>query len=271
MTPVSPPARQRMPSPPSAAAIEAQGLFFSYPDGTAVLRGVDLTVRQGESVALIGPNGAGKSTLLLHFNGILRGTGELRVVGLPVEDKNLREIRRKVGVVFQDPDDQLFLTTVAQDVAFGPANIGLEKEEIAERVQEALAAVGMEGSGQRAAHHLSFGEKKRVAVATVLAMRPEVLVLDEPLSNLDPRAHRRLADILLALPATKVIATHDLPAAYQLCDRVVILDEGRIVADGPGEILLNDQPLLAAYGLELPYGFALPRSRRVRAPLRSLR
>jgi len=239
-------------------AIEAEGLRFGYPDGTQVLHGIDLVVRRGESVALIGPNGAGKSTLLLHFNGNLRGSGELRILGLAVEDKNLREIRRRVGVVFQDPEDQLFLTSVAQDVAFGPGNAGLQKDEIADRVREALAAVGMEGSGHRAAHHLSFGQKKRVAVATVLAMRPELLVLDEPLSNLDPRAHRHLADILLALPATKIIATHDLPAAHELCDRVVILDEGRIVADGPAHSVLGDRALLAAHGLELPYGFVLP-------------
>lgn len=246
-------------APPSSAppAIEARDLRFSYPDGTPVLRGIDLTVRQGESVALIGPNGAGKSTLLLHLNGILRGTGELRLFGLPVEDKNLREIRRSVGVVFQDPEDQLFLTSVAQDVAFGPGNLGLDKGEIAERVQEALTAVGMVGSGHRAAHHLSFGQKKRVAVATVLAMRPLLLALDEPLSNLDPGAHRHLVDILRALPVTKIIATHDLPAAHELCERTVILDEGRIVADGPTKALLNDQPLLAAHGLELPFGFYL--------------
>ncbi len=162
-----------------------------------------------------------------------------------------------MGVVFQDPEDQLFLTSVAQDVAFGPGNLGLDKDDIAVRVQEALAAVGMEGSGHRAAHHLSFGQKKRVAVATVLAMRPSLLVLDEPLSNLDPRAHRNVADILLALPVTKIIATHDLPSAYELCERVIILDEGRIVADGPSETLLNDPALLAAHSLELPRGFYL--------------
>jgi cobalt/nickel transport system ATP-binding protein len=253
----TPPSLDTAPSGASPPAIETKNLRFSYPDGTEVLRGIDLTVRQGESVALIGPNGAGKSTLMLHLNGILRGQGELRLFGLPVEGKNLREIRRMVGVVFQDPEDQLFLTSVAQDVAFGPGNLGLDKAEIADRVHEALAAVGMEGSGQRAAHHLSFGQKKRVAVATVLAMHPELLVLDEPLSNLDPRAHRHLVAILLALPVTKIIATHDLPAAYELCERVIILDEGRIVADGPTQTLLADQELLAAHGLELPFGFYL--------------
>lgn len=245
-------------SPSPLPALEVNDLRFSYPDGTAVLRGVDLTVAHGESVAIIGPNGAGKSTLLLHLNGILRGEGEVRVFGLPADSRNLREIRRRVGVVFQDPEDQLFLTSVAQDVAFGPANLGLEKAEIAVRVREALRAVGMEGHEHHAAHHLSFGQKKRVATATVLAMHPDLLVLDEPLTNLDPRARRELIDILRVLPVTKVVATHDLPATYELCERAVILDAGRIVADGPIESILADQELLAAHDLELPRGFSVP-------------
>lgn len=240
-------------------AVEAQDLHFAYPDGTEVLRGVGFTIRQGDSVAIIGPNGAGKTTLLLHLNGILRGTGNLHIFGLAVEDKNLREIRRQVGVVFQDPEDQLFLTSVAQDVAFGPANMGLEKDEIALRVKEALAAVGMQGYADRPAHHLSFGQKKRVATATVLAMRPEILVLDEPSSNLDPKSRRQLIHILQDLPVTKIIVTHDLPVAYELCERALILAEGRIVADGPTEDILLDEALLAAHDLELPYGFVPPR------------
>ncbi len=168
---------------------------------------------------MIGPNGAGKSTLLLHLNGILRGSGSVTVFGLPVEPKNLREVRRRVGVVFQDPEDQLFLTSVAQDVAFGPSNMGLDRDDIAERVADALAAVGMEGSGERSSHHLSFGQKKRIAVATVLSMRPDVLVLDEPTSNLDPKSRRRLIDILSGLPVTKIVVTHDMTVAYELCER----------------------------------------------------
>lgn len=241
-------------------AVVAENLGFAYPDGTEVLRGVGFTIQQGESVAIIGPNGAGKTTLLLHLNGILRGTGSLRVFGLSMEDKNLREIRRRVGVVFQDPEDQLFLTSVAQDVAFGPANMGLEKDEIALRVKEALAAVGMQGFEDRPAHHLSFGQKKRIATATVLAMRPDVLVLDEPSSNLDPKARRQLIHILQDLPVTKIIVTHDLPVAYELSERALILAGGRIVADGPIDDILLDKALLAAHDLELPYGFVPPRS-----------
>jgi cobalt/nickel transport system ATP-binding protein len=250
----------RLPLSGRPPAVEAAALRFSYPDGTEVLQGVEFIVEQGESVAIIGPNGAGKSTLLLHLNGILRGTGDLRILGLPLENKNLREIRRRVGVVFQDPEDQLFLTSVAQDVAFGPANMGLDRVEIEIRVKDALAAVGMQGFEDRSAHHLSFGQKKRVATATVLAMRPEVLVLDEPSSNLDPKARRHLIDILRDLPVTKIIVTHDLPVAYELCERALILSQGRIVADGPIDDILMDETLLASHDLELPYRFAPPSS-----------
>ncbi len=239
----------------SVPAVSIRGLKFSYPDGTPALERIDLTIEQGESVAVVGPNGAGKSTLLLHLNGILRGAGAISILGLPMNDKNLREIRRLVGVVFQDPEDQLFLTSVAQDVGFGPANLGLERGEIALRVDQALAAVGMDGSEDRSSHHLSFGQKKRVAVATVLSMRPEILVLDEPTSNLDPKSRRRVVEILRGLSATKIVVTHDLPVAYELCERAVILDRGRVVADGPALDILSDAELLAAHDLELPFGF----------------
>jgi cobalt/nickel transport system ATP-binding protein len=244
------------------AALDLRGVHFAYPDGHAALRGVDLAVAEGERVALLGPNGAGKTTLVLHLNGILHGgAGTVRVGGLAVDPRDravLTELRRRVGIVFQDPDDQLFLPTVAEDVAFGPANLGLRGAELDQRVTEALAAVGMAGHRDRVPHHLSFGQRRRVAVATVLAMRPDLLVLDEPSSNLDPASRRELAEILQALPVTMLMVTHDLPYALQLCPRSVILDDGRVVADGPTEDLLADADLLARHRLELPYGFAVP-------------
>jgi cobalt/nickel transport system ATP-binding protein len=240
-----------------SCAVELENLRFTYPDGTEVLKGISFTVAEGESVAIIGPNGAGKSTLLLHLNGILSGEGTVRIFGTTLAKSTFREIRRRVGVVFQDPEDQLFLTSVAQDVAFGPSNLGLENGEIEERVREALAAVGMSGYEDHPAHHLSFGQKKRVATATVLAMRPDVLVLDEPSSNLDPKARRQLITIIRRLPVTKIVVTHDLPVAYELCERALILSGGRVVADGPIDEILADSELLHANDLELPYGFAL--------------
>jgi cobalt/nickel transport system ATP-binding protein len=220
---------------------------------------VDLTVASGERVTLLGPNGAGKTTLVLHLNGILHGGGgAIEVAGLrvdPADRARLTEIRRRVGIVFQDPDDQLFMPTVAEDVAFGPANLGLRGDELRDRVDEALAAVGMAEHRDQVPHHLSFGQRRRVAVATVLAMRPEILVLDEPSSNLDPASRRELAEILQTLPVTVLMVTHDLPYALQLCSRAVILDAGRIVAEGPTADLLADPDLLREHRLELPFGF----------------
>jgi cobalt/nickel transport system ATP-binding protein len=242
-------------------SLDVRGVQYTYPDGHVALRGVDLSVRRAERVALLGPNGAGKTTLVLHLNGILSGGGGSVAVGGLTVDRDratLAEIRRRVGIVFQDPDDQLFLPTVGEDVAFGPANLGLRGAELAARVDEALAAVGMAEHRDRAPHHLSFGQRRRVAVATVLSMRPEILVLDEPSSNLDPAARRELAEILRSLPVTLLMVTHDLPYALELCDRSVILDEGAIVADAPTRELLADADLLAAHRLELPYGFAVP-------------
>ncbi len=237
-------------------ALEVTGLAFAYPGGTQALFGVDLSIGRGERVALLGPNGAGKTTLVLHLNGVHDAqAGWVRVGGLPVVKEHLREIRRRVGIVFQDPDDQLFMPTVRDDVAFGPANLGLRGDELDERVSEALAAVGMEDVTDRAPHHLSFGQRRRVAVATVLAMRPEILVLDEPSSNLDPAGRRELADILLSLGITMFMVTHDLPYALQLCPRSLVMNEGRIVADGATREILADQALMAANRLELPFGF----------------
>ncbi|SHN29040.1 energy-coupling factor ABC transporter ATP-binding protein [Cryptosporangium aurantiacum] len=236
--------------------LDVQGLAFAYPDGRQALFGVDLTVGRGERVALLGPNGAGKTTLVLHLNGIhTAGAGSVRVAGLPVIKENLTEIRRRVGIVFQDPDDQLFMPTVAEDVAFGPANLGLRGTALQERVTEALTAVGMAEFRDRAPHHLSFGQRRRVAVATVLAMRPEILVLDEPSSNLDPASRRELAEILRSLDVTLLMVTHDLPYALELCPRSVLLDGGVVVADAPTAELLLDAELMRKHRLELPYGF----------------
>jgi cobalt/nickel transport system ATP-binding protein len=240
-------------------AVEIRDLRFRYPDGTLALDGVDLVVEHGERLAILGPNGAGKSTLVLHLNGIHTPThGSVTIDGLAVDRSNMREIRRRVGVVFQDPDDQLFMPTVRDDVAFGPANLGLRGDDLETRVSEALDAVEMSGAADRAPHHLSFGQRRRVAVATVLAMRPTLLVLDEPSSNLDPRARRELADILMSLSIAVVVVTHDLPYALQLCDSAVVLNDGRITARGALRDLLIDTDTMAANRLELPFGFTVP-------------
>lgn len=236
--------------------LDVRGLAFAYPDGHQALFGVDLHVHRGERVALLGPNGAGKTTLVLHLNGILNaGAGSVTVSGLPVEKKNLQEIRRRVGIVFQDPDDQLFLGSVRQDVAFGPANLGVTGAALEQRVMTALDQVAMADFADRPPHHLSFGQRRRVAVATVLAMEPEILVLDEPSSNLDPASRRELADILRSLDVTVLMVTHDLPYALELCPRSVVLSDGVVVADGRTFDVLTDAPLMAAHRLELPWGF----------------
>ena len=237
-------------------SLRISGLAFAYPDGYQALFGVNLEIAKGERVALLGPNGAGKTTLVLHLNGLLSGgEGIVEVAGLPVEKQNFAEIRRRVGVVFQDPDDQLFMPTVRDDVAFGPANMGLSGSDLDARVDEALAQVAISEYADRPPHHLSFGQRRRVAVATVLAMHPEILVLDEPSSNLDPASRRELADILRSLDITLFMVTHDLPYALELCPRSVVISEGVVVADGPTrDILLND-PLMRANRLELPFGF----------------
>ncbi|MFI6103546.1 energy-coupling factor ABC transporter ATP-binding protein [Streptomyces sp. NPDC051310] len=237
-------------------SLAVRGLAYAYPDGHQALFGVDLTVERGERVALLGPNGAGKTTLVLHLNGILGGgVGTVEVAGLPVAKADLAEIRRKVGIVFQDPDDQLFMPTVREDVAFGPAAAGVRGAELEAVVMKALARVGMEAYADRPPHHLSFGQRRRVAVATVLAMEPEILVLDEPSSNLDPASRRELADILRSLDVTVLMVTHDLPYALELCPRSVVLSEGVIAADAPTRELLADEELMRRHRLELPFGF----------------
>jgi len=232
--------------------IRLNNITYAYPDGHHALDGINLRIARGESAALIGPNGAGKSTLLLHLNGIIPGEGRVFVNGEPVTEENLKEVRRKVGLVFQNPDDQLFSATVFDDVAFGPLNLGWSEERVRAAVADALEKVGLTGFAERAPHHLSFGERRRVAIASVIVMDPEVVVMDEPGSNLDPRGKWRLIELLRSLPVTRIIATHDLEFVSALCGRVVIMDKGRIVADGPAGELLNDRPLLAAHGLVRP-------------------
>jgi cobalt/nickel transport system ATP-binding protein len=240
----------------SSPTIEVQGLSFHYPDGTPALHEVDLHIHPGERLALLGPNGAGKTTLVLHLNGIhLPQEGAVRVSGLEVRREHLPEIRRRVGIVFQDPDDQLFMPTVREDVAFGPANLGIRGGELDDRVHAALDAVGMAEVADRPPNHLSFGQKRRVAIATVLAMEPEILVLDEPTSNLDPASRRELTAVLDSLAITQLIVTHDLPYALELCPRSVILDGGTIVADGATHSILADADLMHRHRLELPFGF----------------
>ena len=230
--------------------IEVEKLSYTYPDGHVALRETSLVIAPGEKVALVGPNGAGKSTLMLHLNGILQGPGCVRVCGLEVSDKNLGKVRAAVGLVFQNPDDQLFSPTVFDDVAFGPIYQGLPEAEVRARVDQALDAVHMRDYVRRVSHHLSVGEKKRIAIATVLSMSPEILVLDEPSAGLDPRARRTLINQLRELPQTMLVSTHDLRLVQELFPRTIIMDEGCIVADGPTDRLLNDEALLTAHGLE---------------------
>ena len=232
--------------------VHISGLSFQYPDGRRALHGINLHVEPSERVALVGPNGAGKSTLLLQLNGTLDGTGIIEVCGIEVNEATLSEVRAAVGLVFQDPDDQLFSATVFDDVAFGPLYAGFEEEAIRPMVEQALVAVGMQGTEDRVPHHLSTGEKKRVAIATVLVMEPEVLALDEPSANLDPRARRELIELLSQLPQTMLIATHDMSLARDLTSRMVILDGGEVVADGATAQLLQDRTLLEKHGLEQP-------------------
>jgi len=239
--------------------IETERLTFAYHDGNPVLEDVTLSILHNDSVGIIGPNGAGKSTLLMTFNGLLRGAGEVKIDGEPLSKENLREVRRKVGWIAQDSDDQLFMPTLFDDVAFGPLNLGLADDEVRRRADEALALVGLSALANRPPHHLSGGEKKAAAIATVLSMRPAVILMDEPTNNLDHAARRSLIEFLKALPVTKVVASHDLEMILELCRRVVLLEKGRVAADGPARDILGDSALLRAHRLEPPLSIALRR------------
>lgn len=230
-------------------ALEIDNLSYRYPDGTPALQDIRLRIMSGERVALIGPNGAGKSTLLLHLNGILHGTGQVRIFGLPCDKQHLTRIRALVGLVFQSPDDQLFSPTVYEDVAYGPIYQGLVEAQVTERVEAALTAVGMQRYADRMPYHLSLGEKKRIAVASVLSMQPHILAFDEPSAGMDPRTKRNLLDLIKSLPQTLLVATHDLDLVRALLPRSIILDNGRIAADGPTSEVLGDGRLLDEHGL----------------------
>lgn len=229
--------------------VDIENLYFRYPDGREALRGVTLHIEPNVKMALVGPNGAGKSTLMLHLNGILQGKGSIRVAGMEVIEANLSTIRAAVGMVFQNPDDQLFSLTVFDDVAFGPLHMGFTEAEVRQRVRAALDAVGMGSYIDRSSHHLSVGEKKRIAIATVLSMQPEILVLDEPSAGLDPRARRLLINLLKELKMTMLISTHDLALVAELGDQTAIMDNGQIVACGDTAEILADQSLLECHGL----------------------
>jgi cobalt/nickel transport system ATP-binding protein len=238
-------------------AVDVERLSYRYRDGAEALRDLTFSIAEGERVGLIGPNGAGKSTLLLHLNGVLPerppGPAAVRIFGTPVEGAHLPSIRAQVGLLFQDADDQLFCPTVGEDVAFGPRQLGLRAAELAARVREALDRVGLAGFEERAPHHLSEGEKRRVCLAGLLACDARVLALDEPTSSLDPRGRRELKALLPRLPATQIVATHDLELVVETCSRVLLLDGGRLVAQGPTVEVLNDEELMLAHGLERPH------------------
>ena len=233
-------------------------LSYSYPDGHEALKDIGFSIQKRESIAILGPNGAGKTTLILHLNGILGNlSGKIEVDGLKYTTENIAKIRKTVGVVFQDPDDQLFMPTVIEDVMFGPKNFGYSNEDAEKNAVEALRMVGMDDFQDRAPHHLSFGQKRKVAIATVLASKPKLLVLDEPASNLDPASRRDLIEILKNLNISIILVTHDLPMALEICERSLILNEGEIKEDSQTKTILKNEEVMKENRLELPFGFAL--------------
>jgi len=238
--------------------LKINNLSYSYPDGHEALKDISFSIQKRESIAILGPNGAGKTTLILHLNGILGNlSGKIEVDGLKYTTENIAKIRETVGVVFQDPDDQLFMPTVIEDVMFGPKNFGYSNEDAEKNAIEALRMVGMDDFQDRAPHHLSFGQKRKIAIATVLASKPKLLVLDEPASNLDPASRRDLIEILKNLNISIILVTHDLPMALEICERSLILNEGEIKEDSQTKIILQNEKTMKENRLELPFGFAL--------------
>lgn len=238
--------------------LEISNLSFQYPDGYQALNEINFGLDEGDSLGILGPNGAGKTTLILHLNGILGDmNGSIILNNLEFTEDNLAEIRKTVGVVFQDPDDQLFMPTVLEDVMFGPKNFGYSEEASLGNAIEALKMVGMDEYQEKAPHHLSFGQKRKVAIASVLASKPQLLVLDEPSSNLDPSSRRELIDILLSLDVSIVLVTHDLPMALEICPRSIVVNNGTVTQDGKTKELLTNEKIMKENRLELPFGFAL--------------
>jgi cobalt/nickel transport system ATP-binding protein len=237
------------------AAVQVTGLNFSYPDKTKALKNINFSLEKGESLGIIGPNGAGKSTLLLHLNGLLRQDGSARIFGESIKKQNIKSIRRKVGMVFQDPNDQLFMPTVFDDVAFGPLNLGMDRDQIEEKVKNTLKKLGLHGYEEKNPYHLSLGERKKVSLATVMVLEPQILVLDEPTANLDPGSKKSFINILQNITTTKIIASHDMDSIFDLCSRILMMNEGCIVTQGKAKHILRNKELLEANNLELPSQF----------------
>lgn len=242
--------------------VEVENLNYSYPDNTFALKNISFSVSRGESWAIIGPNGAGKSTLLLHLNGILRGEGKVKIFGEVISKENLKKIRSKVGMVFQDPNDQLFMPSVFDDIAFGPLNAGLEGSEVKRRVHTILKDLELEGYEEKPPFHLSLGEMKKVSLATVLVSKPEILVMDEPTNSLDPGTRRSFIGILKKIKKTKIIATHDLDLVYELCSGIILIDKGTVIAEGKSLYILRSKMLLEDHDLEIPHSLLLDENRK---------
>jgi energy-coupling factor transporter ATP-binding protein EcfA2 len=237
-------------------AIEIENFSYKYPDGTSAIDNITLSIEYGQAIALIGPNGAGKSTLLLAMAGFVTGLGKILIDGLQINRKNLKKIRSVIGSCLEDPDDQLFMPTLFDDVAFGPLNMDLKAEEVKARVADVLKTVGLDGMADKAPHHLSAGQKRAAAIATILAMSPKIITLDEPDGSLDPRNRNNLIKLLAGLTQTLIITTANMDFAAAVADRVVLLDNGRIIADGPAEKIMSDSQLMTAHGLEVPRRFS---------------